>query len=262
MVRSGKSVALALSCAAFALACEVRSARAQVNVEALRRDLRDRNATASIGATFTGRTGNVQSVEAGGSALGAARVDRSTFLASVQADYGRFAGATTVSKSFLHLRYNYELLQWLIAEAFVQQQQDKFQRLLLRELAGAGPRFVLTDEEDLRVALGVAGMFEYERIAVAEGASDDPIERAVRLSSYVSGVWQPDSRVRMIATAYVQPRVDAWDDYRVLFEGSLQNQITKRVSVKIIATVRHDSEPPTAVKPTDVEIKNAFALSF
>lgn len=238
------------------------TARAQVNVEALRRDLRKQPATASIGATFTGRTGNTQSVEAGGSALGAARVDRSTFLASVQADYGRFAGVTTVSKSFLHLRYNYEFLPWLLGEVFVQQQQDKFQRLLLRELVGAGPRFVLADEEEMRVAIGVAPMFEYERIAVAQGAPDDPIERAVRLSSYVTGVWQPDSRIRTIGTLYVQPRIDAWSDFRVLFEGTLQNQITKRVSVKIIAAVRHDSEPPTAVKPTDVEIRNAFALQF
>jgi hypothetical protein len=238
------------------------AAHAQVNVESLRRDLREVPARGSIAATFTGRAGNVESVEAGASALGAARVGRHTFLGSTQADYGRFERATTVSKTFVHLRYDYTLLSWLMAELFVQQQQDRFQRLLLRELAGTGPRFVLVDDARVRVAVGLAAMLEYERIRVAPGAPDDPDVLAGRFSGYATGLWQPDWRVRAVATLYVQPRMDAWHDVRVLFDGTLETRITKRASVKIIASMRHDSEPPTAVKRTDVEIKNALSLEF
>lgn len=239
-----------------------RVALGQVNIESLRKDLKDAPATANVSASFTGRSGNTESVETGASAFGAARVDPHTFLASAQADYGKFNGATTVSKTFIHFRYNYRFLPWLIGEAFAQQQQDKFQRLLLRELVGTGPRFLLLDEPELRVAHGIAYMFEYERISVPPGASDDPIEIAHRLSTYLSVLWQPDSRVRTVATAYFQPRIDDPSDFRVLLEATVETQITKRVSIKVVGTLRSDSEPPTSVKPLDLEIKNAFALKF
>jgi hypothetical protein len=237
-------------------------AHAQVNIERLRSDLKDAPATATLEGSFTGRTGNVESVVFGGAGTGAAKYERNRFFASTSLDYARFAHKTTVSKSFVHIRYNYELLEWLYAEAFVQQQQDKFQRLLLRELAGAGPRFVVVDEDDMTLALGTAAMLEYERIAVAAGAADEPETLVARSSSYVSATWKPDSRVRALGTIYLQPRFDDLSDVRVLFETSLVTDVTKRLGVKVIATVRYDSLPPTEVKTTDLEVKNALVLKF
>lgn len=239
-----------------------REATAQVNVESLRKDLRDKPAMASVEGSFTGRAGNVQSVVVGGAAMGAARVGRNGFFGSTQADYTRFGSETRVSKSFVHLRYHYELLRWLYPEAFAQSQHDKFQKLQLRQLFGVGPRFVVADEKDLRVALGVSYMFEYERINVPLGAPDDRATTAQRSSNYVTATWQPDSRVRMTGTAYVQPRWDDFGDVRVLLEGAVTTEIFKRLSVKVLFTVRHDSRPPTDVKTTDAEVKNAFVLQF
>lgn len=233
-----------------------------MNVESLRADLRKTPALASLEGAFTGRTGNVESVVVGGAAFGAARWGRHSFFATTQADYARFGSETRVSKSFLHGRYNYALTPLLFGELFAQQQQDKFQRLLLRELLGVGPRFLVADQEELRVAVGTAYMIEYERISVAPGAPDDNVTFNNRWSSYASGTWSPDSRVRAIGTVYVQPRFDDFGDVRVLLEGALSTQVLERLGVKVIATVRHDTQPPTTVKRTDVEIKNAFTLKF
>lgn len=237
-------------------------ARAQVNVETLRGDLRKTPAVASIEGSFTGRTGNVQAIIAGGAAHGAARWRRHRFYASTMADYTRFGSETRVSRSFVHLRYNFEINAWLYGELFGQQQHDKFQRLLVRELAGTGPRFVLFDEEDLRVAGGTSYMFEYERIAVAPGASDRPEVVSHRWNNYASATVRPDDRVRALATVYVQPRFDDFGDVRVLFETALMTDVTKTLAVKVLATIRHDSQPPTAVKRTDVEVKNAIVVKF
>jgi len=239
-----------------------RAASAQINVERLRSDLKTAPAAATLEGNFTGRTGNVDAVVFGGAGTGAARYLKNRFYASTSLDYARFDHKTTVSKSFVHLRYNYELLDWLFAEAFVQQQQDKFQRLLLRELAGIGPRFVLAEEKDFSLAVGTAAMIEYERIAVAQGASDDPQTLVARASTYASALLKPDSRVTALGTIYVQPRFDDVSDARVLFEGSLLTDITKRLGVKLIGTLRYDSLPPTDVKTTDLEIKNALVVKF
>ena len=239
-----------------------REASAQVNIETLRSDLRKKPALASIEGSFTGRTGNVESIVVGGAAIGAAKVGKSGLLSTASADYTRFGKEVRVSKSFIHLRYHYELLDWLFPEAFVQQQQDKFQRLQLRELLGLGPRFILADVEHLRLAMGTAYMFEYERISVPLGAPDEPVTTAQRSSSYVSAAWVPDSRVRFMGTLYAQPRWDQPSDARFLVEGALTTQVFERLSVKVLFTLRHDTMPPTGVKMTDAEVKNAFVLQF
>lgn len=236
--------------------------RAQVNVERLRNDLGKVPAVATLEGTFAGRTGNVNNVTVGGVATGAARVGRNRFFASTLADYARAEHVTTVSRSFIHVRYNYELLYFLAAEVFAQQQQDKFQRLLLRELLGVGPRFVVADETELRVALGTAYLIEYERINVAEGAPDARAVLSHRSSSYVSAVWQIDERVRVLGTTYVQPRFDDLSDVRVLFETAAVTDLGKRLGLKFTASLRYDSQPPTDVRPTDLEVKNAIVVKF
>ncbi|MBS2013888.1 MAG: DUF481 domain-containing protein [Deltaproteobacteria bacterium] len=172
--------ALVACVAGVAALSHATPARAQVNVESLRSDFRDKGALASLEGSFTGRTGNVRNIVAGAAAIGAARYLRHGFFGSSQADYASFDGRTAVSKSFIHLRYDYELFYWLFPEAYVQQQQDKFQRLNVRELVGLGPRFVLSDDASLRIAVGTSYMFEYERISVPVGAPDDPVTTAHR----------------------------------------------------------------------------------
>lgn len=247
----------------FVLMTASPSAWGQVNVETLRGDLRQKPAMAQLEGSFTGRLGNVESVVAGGGANGAARTGNHRFYASTSADYTRFSHKTRVSKSFVHLRYNYVLVHdWLLGEIFVQQQHDKFQRLLLRELLGAGPRFLLADEDDVRLGVGTSWMLEYERIAVAPGAPDEPEILAHRWNNYFSAMVRPDDRVRAIATIYVQPRFDHFSDIRVLFETAVQTDVTKVFGLKVLATIRHDTQPPTEVKRTDVEVKNAIVVKF
>lgn len=238
-------------------------ATAQVNIETLRGDLREKPAQAQLEGSFTGRLGNVEGVVAGGGANGAARFGDHRFYASTSGDYTRFSHQTRVSKSFVHLRYNYVLIgDWLLGEMFVQQQHDKFQRLLLRELGGIGPRFVLADEKDFRFAYGTSWMLEYERIAVAPGAPDEPEILAQRWNNYLSAMVRPDDRVRAIATIYVQPRFDHASDVRMLLEAAVQTDVTKVFGLKVLATIRHDTQPPTEVKRTDIEVKNAIVVKF
>lgn len=237
-------------------------AHAQVNVEVLRGDLRKAPATATLESSFTGRVGNINSIVAGVNATGAARFGRHRLYASTLGDYTRFNHETRVSKSFIHLRYNYEILAWLYAEVFAQQQTDKFQRLLVRELAGTGPRFVIADEEDFRLAAGTSYMFEYEAISVAPGAPDRPESISHRWNNYVSAMLRPDDQVRALLTLYAQPRFDDFGDARILFETSVLTDVTKRLGLRVIATLRYDTQPPTAVKRTDIEVKNAIVVKF
>jgi len=172
----------------MAFACALsKAAAAQVNIEALRTDFQGRAARAQIEASFIGRAGNVESAEAGAGAIGMAHFGRHGFFGSSRLDYTRFNHAITTSKAFVHLRYEYQFEDWLSGETFVQHQNDRFQQLIVREIIGAGPRFILVNESLFRIALGTSYMFEYERLNLPEGSLDAPSAVNHRSSSYLTG---------------------------------------------------------------------------
>ncbi|HEU4536212.1 MAG TPA: DUF481 domain-containing protein, partial [Polyangiaceae bacterium] len=159
-------------------------------------------------------------------------------------------------------RYNYQLSSRLWYEVFGQVQNDLFQRLRVRNLWGTGPRYALYEGASFHSFVGAAYMFEFEAIDPAEGAPDRPESSAHRLSSYVSLSYARPKDVTAGVTLYVQPRLDAFTDTRVLVESAASFAITPRLASKVSATLRYDSEPPTFVRPYDLEIKNSLTLTF
>jgi putative salt-induced outer membrane protein YdiY len=85
---------------------------------------------------------------------------------------------------------------------------------------------------------------------------------AHRWNNYAAVVWKMESRTRLIGTVYVQPRFDRPSDVRVLTETGLSLDVTKRLSVKLTLNFRHDSDPPTGVKASDLEVRNALSVRF
>ncbi len=237
-------------------------ANAQVNVERLRKSTESNGLLISAQGSFTGRVGNVEGTIAGGSLQIQGVQNRHWALAFVSGDYGTNAHVKTISRSFLHGRYNYRLLDWLLAEVYLQEQTDKFRRLQLRSLTGSGARFAVVQEDDVQLYLGTGYFYEHEVIDVLPGASDAPTQSAHRWSNYATIVVKVQSKLSVVMTTYVQPRFDQFQDYRLLHEAIFNFEINKQASAGISATWRRDSDPPTGVKPTDVEIRNTLTFTF
>ncbi len=60
----------------------------------------------------------------------------------------------------------------------------------------------------------------------------------------------------------MQPALTDFGDVRLLSETLLTFKVSKAFAAGISGTVRYDSEPPTAVLPTDTEIKNTLTLTL
>ncbi len=240
-----------------------RAARAQVNVEPLRKKIRDEGYSGTIEASATGRLGNIEGIIASSVGQVGWGTGRHLFFVHGRGDYTKLNKNVLVARYFLHARYNYELKDDFIwAEAFVQQQSDRFLNLKNRELVGLGPRFALFRETAFGTFVGVAWMLEYERVSVPEGAPDRPETLFQRASLYAAATVRTDDRVELTFTAYLQPRFARPADYRVFVESLLSVEANKHFSVRLYATVRHDSEPVTSVKRTDLEIRNALTIAF
>jgi hypothetical protein len=265
-------------------------ARAQVNTENLRKRIKVVGYSLIIEGSLTGDTGNTEGISVGGGLGGGFAKDPHLLFGYARFDYTKYAGVTSVDKTFAHLRYNYEFASWVWGELFAQAQSDAFQRLALRNLFGVGPRFRVihtappapaaaagaTPEaakaaaasaaaQSFDVYAGTSYMFERDAIAPQAGAvgpEDRRIQVWHRWNNYVTVQWEMDPRAILATTIYVQPAFNDFGDVRLLSETLLTFKVTKVFTAGIAASVRYDSEPPTGVLTTDTEIKNTLALTF
>jgi hypothetical protein len=255
-------------------------ARAQVNTETLRKRIKAVGYSIILEESVTGDLGNTQGISLGSGGGGGWASDPHLIFAYARFDYTKYSGTTSVNKTFAHARYNYEFAPWIWGEAFAQLQSDEFQRLDLRNLFGVGPRVRLfratdnTKEENANIKtptqtfdmfVGTAYMFERDVITAQVGATgpeNQNIQIWHRWSNYLTLQWQIDPRAIISTTMYVQPAFNQFSNVRLLNESILTFALTKLFAAGITATVRYDSQPPSGVQPTDIEIKNTLAVTF
>jgi hypothetical protein len=159
------------------------------------------------------------------------------------------------------LRYNYQLASRSWLEAFAQVEHDRFKRLQLRRLVGAGPRFRILDGQAVRAYLGTAYMIELETVEVSETspASDST---AHRWSNYLSAVYRADERVTLSVMVFYQPRFDDFSDYRALVLSSAEFEVSDRLGAGLQLNYQYDSMPPSEVRAADVSVVNTLSLHF
>jgi len=255
-------VPLALCLWAAAVVLCPSAARAQVNTEPLRKRIKLTGYSFILEGTLTGDVGNTEGLTTGGGVGGGFARHPHLVFAYARGDYSRYAHVTSVSKTFAHLRYNYEFADWIWGEAFAQAQSDQFQRLKLRNLVGVGPRVRALHADTFDVFVGTAYMLERDVIAVAPGATDAHDFVIARWSNYVTAHWDVDPRVTLATTMYVQPQFTDFSNARVLSETLFVFKVTPILNASVSGTVRYDSAPPSQVKDTDAEIKNTLSLVF
>jgi hypothetical protein len=208
------------------------------------------------------RTGNTNLLLLSGGLSGRYRSGDHLVFALVRGEYGVAEGDSFASSDLEHLRYRVAAAPPLEIEAFAQHDRDEFRRLSLRTLAGAGPRLHFTQWSPMDAALGAAYLFEYEELGFAGELDDGDIQLNHRLSAYLRVAIRFDDWLHLGYTLYVQPRLDAFDDVRVLSETELLIAAKKYFSFKLTLGVTADSEPPIGVRAVDARRKASIQISF
>ena len=258
-----------------------RTAEAQVNTETLRKRIKAVGYSVIVEEAITGDVGNTQGISVGAGLGGGWASDRHLVFGYARLDYSKYAGVTSVDKTFAHVRYDYEFEPWLWGEIFAQAQSDAFELLDVRNLVGIGPRARLAHAEsfDARAAgaaakvpvstfdvyFGTAYMFERDKISAelgSTGSENQSVQIWHRWSNYVTLQWQIDPRAIVATTFYAQPVFDHFGNVRILSDTLFTFHVTKVFSAGIAASIRYDSEPPTGVLRGDGEIKNTLGVTF
>lgn len=155
-------------------------------------------------------------------------------------------GTKTAQAASAHLRHNHEVTRWFSTLAFVQVQENPFQRLQSRWLFGAGGRFDLVRREEWDLSIGLAHMFEVERIEDVDGREEEH-----RLSSFVSWSGDLSEHVEVDVIGFLQPLWEELSDKRAVINGSLSVGLVGSLSLVQSASYQYDSRPPEDVGKED-----------
>jgi len=266
--RGGARVILAVLGAVAAVVAVPGRAHAQiVNVQNLVGQDLPEGFSGGLDGTADWRTGNTELLIVSGAATVRYKRDDHLIFAIGRASYGRIgdedAREQIIGNTFEHLRYRWRLTPLVTAEVFAQHEYDEFRRLQFRALAGLGPRFVLLNEKTVGLVVGVAYLFEREKLDDKDGTVDAGDEYSTsRLSSYAVFTTALNEVVTFAETVYFQPNLGDFGDFRLLSESQLLVKLSDRFTFRTAFVIAHDASPPDTVQKTDTSMQSGISFKF
>lgn len=248
--------------AAFLFVIGSSSAHAIVNIENLRAQPTRLGWSGNTDLALEWRTGNTdrQTVRLG------TRLDwfdgEDNFFTVVSYDYGESRGSKNADNVVVHSRYIDAHTRAFATEYFAQLEQNEFRRLASRGLLGGGLRYSLENENrNFRNAIAAGLFYSSERI--------NPTLTDVRREEegiYGNFYWvmnyKINERSSLVNTLYYQPALSGVEGFRALNLFAFNVQIDGRLSLRVSATVEHDSKPPAGVDDTDVAVLTGLNYEF
>lgn len=260
----GSPLLAALVVVAATLVAAARPAAAQVvNVQPLlAKGHGTRGLTLQMDGTLDYRVGNVELLQVSGKVVAQYRWRRHLVFVLGQGELGVNPKGTFLNRLLGHVRYRLTLMRALDVELFVQSDRDVFRRVSLRALGGGGLRLRVINADHVRLAVGLSAMVEYEELR-----SDDKPDAGVastvgRISAYATVAVPLAPRVALQETVYVQPRMGAPNDLRILEELELLTRPTNVLLIRLAAMLAYDAVPPIGVETFDARLQSSIGVVF
>ncbi|QGX41438.1 DUF481 domain-containing protein [Permianibacter aggregans] len=248
--------------AAFLFGLGIGNAQAIVNIENLRAQPTRLGWSGNTDVSLEWRSGNSdrQNVRLG------ARLDwfdgEDNFFTVLSYDYGESLGETNTDNMVVHSRYIDAHTRVFATEYFAQVEQNEFRRLESRSLLGGGLRYSIeNDEKDIKNAFAAGLFYSMERInPTASDVQRD--EDGIYGNFYWVFNYKINERSSLVNTLYYQPALSGVSGFRALDLFAFNVQIDGRLSLRVSATVEHDSEPPEGVEDTDIAVLTGLSYEF
>jgi hypothetical protein len=259
---------LVVLCWAFlSLLCVSRLA-AQVNIEKLRPATTGSSLSGNIEIEWALRSGSVNRHDLKlASQLGLAAEDGSGWLLLANGGAGWQEGARYSNRGLLHVRRIQSVgRERVLLEAFAQVNYARERLLDFRGLLGMGVRLRLhssaAQSEEREVWCGTGHMLEREHLDLSPHHQHPQSTTAHRWSSYLSVQYTWATGRGISSTTYLQPRLDALGDVRLLNDSRLEVTVAGPLSLTVSLHLLHDSDPPDGVESLELEIGSGLRLLF
>ena len=211
----------------------------------------------TLGGSFGARGGNTEQSTLAADTRLQWQGDGETWRLIGSAKRTSSGGVETARALLGHLRHNHSLSDQWSTLAFLQAQENPFQRLASRLLVGVGLRWDALAGDDARLALGAAHMMEREKI-------EDEVDTGTnqRLSLFLTTALRLREGVGFQALAFFQPSWSAPEDHRLMLNVDLDVKLAANISLFTGFELEGDSRPPDEVDKYDWENRTGFRLKF
>ena len=165
---------------------------------------------------------------------------------------------TIQNKGFGHLRVTKNISSSLGLEVFAQFGFNDFLLMKDRRLVGGGLRVNLINSEKTNSFLGIGLMQENEEYDL----TGETGQKLVRSTNYLSWNMSITKNTALNNTAYVQIASSYFGDYRILYDGSLEFELSQKISFSVEINYRYDNKPHGDLGKSYIEISNGINFNF
>jgi hypothetical protein len=186
--------------------------------------------------------------------------EKKHFVLSLTAyNFAKSSNQNILNDGFQHLRYNYDMTDKIVWEAYTQGQYNERIRLRLRTLAGTGFRFKIIRQGATRLYLGTSYMFERTEFK----DTTVPFSNH-RLSIYAAFSRKIGNSGRFASTTYFQPILTNPRNMRWASDNALLFPITKKCAFRANLNLTYDTDPrlPDSVPDLIYAWTNGIRLDF
>ena len=163
-----------------------------------------------------------------------------------------------VNKGFGHLRMTKMISSELFFEIFTQFGFNDFLLMKDRKLAGSGLRYKMVSNARMNTFLGIGLMQENEIYDMV----NEPEKKLLRSTNYLRWNINIAENTELYNTVYYQFSSSDINDYRLLYDGSIDFSVNENLSFFIKLNYRYDNDPHGNMGKSYVQLNNGIEFTF
>ncbi len=156
------------------------------------------------------------------------------------------------SSTLLHLRLNFLLDSKYSLETYTQYSKNPFRKFNKRELFGIGSRFDINKSN--KAGIGFLNENEEDLTLIKDST--------IRISSYIHSEFKLDENIYFDLTAYYQPSISSFNDYKATIIGQFDFFINENFKISLQYNTFYDSKPPVTAVKKEEGISTLFSYTF
>ena len=163
-----------------------------------------------------------------------------------------------VNKGFGHLRMTKMISSKLFFEVFTQFGFNDFLLMKDRKLAGSGLRYKMVSNDRMNTFLGIGLMQENEIYDIV----NEPEKKLLRSTNYLRWNINITENTELNNTVYYQFSSSDINDYRLLYDGSINFSVNEKLSFVIELNYRYDNDPHGNMGKSYIQLNNGIEFTF
>ena len=163
-----------------------------------------------------------------------------------------------VNKGFGHLRMTKMISSKLFFEVFTQFGFNDFLLMKDRKLAGSGLRYKMVSNDRMNIFLGIGLMQENEIYDMV----NEPEKKLLRSTNYLRWNIIIAENTKLYNTVYYQFSSSDINDYRLLYDGSIDFSVNENLSFFIELNYRYDNDSHGDMGKSYIQLNNGIEFTF